>query len=556
MRACLVICVLGLSGVPTVWAEQLPSYLNSNETERNLPAPNLPTDAYRPATPKPQLPTPQAPEGLRLGTEVEVSHVQVQGGTVYSLDELAAVYKPLLGHKVRLDELINATRSITQRYRNDGYLLSYAYLPPQQFAQGQLQVVLVEGYVKDYQIVGDVGPVESQVRALLDKIQGERPLTRKTFERYTSLLNRIPGVTVRAEVPPPGTTDGATRLIADASRKPWTSSMNLSESSRDQMQTVLSLSSNSQTPLAEQISVSGLFPPGDDDEHYYRLDYSQFLGDEGTQFNGYYSSYESEPDDRLRLANGLELKRKRKNERLSLGFSHPWLLSRTELLSTTARLYGVDDETRYEVIDYPIKLTSQTDIRALALEADWRKATAEQLRIISGGIYQGMDTLGAETDSARFDLDFLRLRLSGVQSDQFSENWQGVFSTSLYWTDDYLADAEQVVFGGSNFGRGYPNDQASGDKGWGVAYEVNYSIRREGEWLRLLQPYIVVDAARTEFNDLDVADNKLSSTALGLRLGDAKYYNISVEAAKPMADKAIDTHNRRPRLTLSFSYQL
>jgi len=48
----------------------------------------------------------------------------------------------------------------------------------------------------------------------------------------------------------------------------------------------------------------------------------------------------------------------------------------------------------------------------------------------------------------------------------------------------------------------------------------------------------------------------LSSAALGLRFGDARYYNISLEAAKPMSDIALDSFNRRPRYTLSFSYQL
>jgi hypothetical protein len=43
---------------------------------------------------------------------------------------------------------------------------------------------------------------------------------------------------------------------------------------------------------------------------------------------------------------------------------------------------------------------------------------------------------------------------------------------------------------------------------------------------------------------------------VGLRFGDAKYYNIALEAAKPMSDEALDSLNRQPRYTLSFSYQL
>jgi hemolysin activation/secretion protein len=59
--------------------------------------------------------------------------VQIEGGTIYPLSELAAIYQPLIGHETRLADLIEATRNITRRYQEDGYLLSYAFLPQQQF---------------------------------------------------------------------------------------------------------------------------------------------------------------------------------------------------------------------------------------------------------------------------------------------------------------------------------------------------------------------------------------------------------------------------------------
>lgn len=556
MRAWVVLSLLGLTCFQFALAQQLPSYLNSNDTERNLPAPNLPADAYRPAESALQLPEPQQPQPLLMTTKVAVRNVRIEGGSVYPFEELAAVYQPMVGREASLAELIEATRSITQRYQADGYLLSYAFLPTQRFEQGVVRVVLVEGYVKDYELRGELGAVEGHVHQLLAKIQGERPLTRKTFERYTSLLSRIPGVTISAQVPPPGTTDGASHLLAEASRKPWTSSLNLSESSRDDLQALLTVGSNSHTTMAEQLSFSALFPPGEDEERYYRLDYSQYLGSEGTQLNLFGSTYRSEPSARLRLNNGIELQRKRDNDRLSIGLSHPWIAAPDRWLSAGARLYAVNDKTRFDVIGFPLSIDDETNIRVLGLESDWRQADSKRLRILSAGLYQGIDGLGAKSDGELFDLDFFRVRVSGVQSDKFAEHWQGVMSAALYWSEDNLPDAEQVVLGGQNFGRGYPSDQASGDKGWGAAYEVNYSIGRDSDWIRLIQPYIVLDAARSWFNEQPVRRAELSSAALGLRFGDARYYNVAVEVAKPMSDEALDSRSRSPRLTLSFSYQL
>ncbi|AMS14474.1 hypothetical protein A3218_09340 [Pseudomonas chlororaphis] len=556
MRALAPLLLVSLCSY--VHAENLPSFLNSNETIRNLPVPNLPADAYRPTTPAPKLAPPTEPQAqpLMMGTTVNVSTVQIEGGTLYPLSELAEIYKPLIGHESTLGQLIEATREITRRYQQDGYLLSYAFLPQQSFDQGTVRVVLVEGYIKDYQLQGDIGPVSAYLAKLVAKLKAERPLTRKTFEHYTTLMSRIPGVTLQAQVPPPGTTDGAAYLIAQASRKPFTSSLSTTDDNRNGLQALLAVSSNSQTSMGEQVTLSGLFPPGDDHERYYRLDYNQFLNDEGTQLSLYGTRYRADPGTNVRLDNGLELKPHRENDRYSIGLSHPVIAAPNELLILGSRLYAVNDKTRYQVVGYPQSVELKTDIRALAFEGDWRKANARQLRILSAGVYQGLDALGAKTNDNLYDLDFFRVRLSGVQSDKFFDNWQGVLSAALYWSRDNLPDSERAVFGGQNFGRGYPDDQASGDKGWGAAYEVNYSFNREDRWLRILQPYVVLDRSRTWFNELPVKGNDLSSAAVGLRFGDAKYYNISLEAAKPMSDEALDTHNRRPRYTLSFSYQL
>jgi hemolysin activation/secretion protein len=560
MRVLTPLLLLTLSAYTQ--AETLPSFLNSNDTVRTLPVPNLPADAYRPATPQTQVPEtpPTAGQPLLMDTKVTIGKLQIEGGTVYPLTETAQVYAPLIGHETNLAQLIEATRGITRRYQQDGYLLSYAFLPQQTFENGLVRVVLVEGYIKDYQQTGDIGSVSAYVDTLAQKLLAERPLTRKTFERYTTLMSRIPGLTVQAQVPPPGTTDGATHMQIQASRKPFTTSMNLVQKSRGGTQALLSATSNAQTSMGEQLSLSGLFPPGEDKEHYYRVDYNQFINAEGTQLALAAERYRADPSSSVQLDGGFELKPHQSIDRYSIGLSHPFIASPTESLTLGTRLYAVDQTTRYKLVGYPLRFDIESNLRALAFEGDWRKADARQLRILSGGLYQGIDGLGAKArsdlDVAKPDLDFFRLRLSGVQSDKFFDNWQGVLSSALYWSNNTLPDSERATFGGQNFGRGYPDDQGSGDKGWGVAYEVNYSFNRAGNWVKVLQPYVVLDRAKAWFNDLPVKASDMSSAAVGLRFGDNKYYNIALEAAKPMSDIALDSFNRRPRYTLSFSYQL
>lgn len=177
--------------------------------------------------------------------------------------------------------------------------------------------------------------------------------------------------------------------------------------------------------------------------------------------------------------------RERDSERYAVGLRQPVVVRPNEWMAVQGHLYAVSEHVEDQLDGGPSLRDYDTSVRALSFEGDWRKVESGRLRIVSAGVYQGLDYLGARSD-ADYDLDFLRLRLSGLQSDTLAGNWQGVASGALYWSDDRLPDSERAGFGGLHFGRGYPRDQADGDKGWGVAYELNYSLRGNG--LALVQP--------------------------------------------------------------------
>lgn len=556
----------GLACLP--WSSAMadsPQFLNSNDIENALPTPDLPPESYRPQAPATQLPQPRQQQ-LPIDSRLLLNNVLIEGGSVYPFEEVAALFSPMIGREVSLRELLAAVDSISQRYKADGYALSYAFLPAQDLTQGQVRVVLVEGYVQNHEMRGDIGNAKGYIDKLAAKLLQERPLTSRSFQRYTTLMAQIPGVSVRASVPPPTTTDGAVTLVTEATRKPFTASVAMDYDSKDELQAVVSVASNSQTSLGEQVIVSALVPPGEDRERYVRLDYSQFVSDEGTRLQAFVSRYQSDPKDLLEIG-GATTESQRENQRMSLGVSHPFIASPTQILTGAARLYSVDDERQFTRLSpLPVRkraLEIDSKVRALALEGEWKTADATRLRILSGGLYRGIDALGAKSEvrvlgqsgGSFHDLDFTRLRLSGVQSDTFAENWQGVISGAFFWSGDSLPESEQAIFGDRNFGRGYPSDQAYGDKGWGLAYELNRSFRRDGQWLRLIQPYAAVDAARAWFNR-GGSSSELSSVALGIRLGDRRFYSLSLEVARPLGERALDSDGRDSRFGMSFSYKL
>lgn len=566
--------ILVLSSVSmTAISASMPAYLNSNDVENSLPQPNVPTDSYRPVVPQVNIETPN-PQKLPLASLVYLSGVQIEGGSVYEFAEIAELFTGLVNRTVTLKDILVVTEQITQRYRDDGYALSYAYLPQQNILSGEITVVLVEGYISQHDMQGDIGPVADRIKAMAQPMLRERPLTKATFDRYTSLMSQIPGVSLVANVAPPKTTDGAVILVTEARRRAFDATASIQKDKGDDLQVVASAISNSQTAVGEQVAVTTLLPPGKDHERYLRLDYSQYLSNNGTRLQTYVSGYKSEPNNSLiRIQSNAAFDySSRKNNRASVGVSHPFQISNQQIVTGVARVYGVDDERKYDllattpqprVIKNALKQSSR--VRALALEGDLRQAEHKQMRVLSVGVYQGMNTLGAKSElelvgtkiKDRTDLDFTRVRISGLQSNNYADALQGVASGAVYWSRDTLPESEQVIFGDRNFARGYPSDQAYGDKGWGAGYELGYSIKLDEKWLRLVQPYAALDAARSWYNLSESGSTSdLASAALGVRLADKKFYNLGLEVARPMGDKAIDSRDRSVRYGVTLSYSL
>jgi len=549
----LVVPLLLLTWASLARAEPLPGFLDSHEYERRLPTANLPVEHYLPGATQLRLAVPgTGAAALPADTRLRLHKVRFEGGTVYPLSELREHYQPLIGHMISVGELQQFTERLTQRYRHDGYPLSYAYLPPQDLAEGRVQVVLVEGYIHDYELLGDIGPAAAYLKQMIARLQAERPLTQEAFERFIGLTQRLPGVSVEAHAAAAPGPDGHTRLTLRVQRRPFDADVTLSDGNRNDLQALFKVSSNAQTRFAEQLTARFLLPPGDDSMHYQSLDYSQYLDAQGSQLLVSAARYRAEPGTRVRLKDGSDVTQRRESERYSIGLGQSLMIAPDEWVNVSGRLYSVSDhidDQRAGQLEY------DTYVRALSFEGDWRKADSRRLRIVSAGVYQGLDYLGARSD-ADYDMDFLRFRVSALQSDQLFDSGQGVASAAFYWSDDRVPDTERAVFGGQHFGRGYPRDQAAGDKGWGVAYELNYSIRPGDGWVKLLQPYAVLDAAQAWYNGGPFEDAHMSSVALGLRLGDGRFGSVAVEVAKPLADVAMDSLNRGPRLMLTISYQL
>lgn len=488
---------------------------------------------------------------------------EIAGAHSVPFGQVRRIFEPLNGKTVRVADLIAAADRVTALYRARGYALSFAYVPAQTFAGGVVRVVVVEGYVARLDVQGDVGTLERKIRAIAAHIVHERPLRRATFERYVQLLGRLPGAHIDVNVPAPTTTDGATTLQLSVRRTRF----NLTDSldfNHPGVQGLLTATIDGLTPLGEKLSLSLLYPTGRGAQRYDAGALTLPLGSDGLQATLGGSHYDGRPnEDFLGVPN---LRRDLKQDRLDAGLNYPLQLDNEHNLSLAGGMYGSDNTDRYRNTLNNAELALETRLRVMHLELDDQRSHGKRVRKFSLGVARGLNLWGAGT-AVRTNVDgaslaaagsvgFTRYNASFVQVDEWSSHVGTSLSVAGQYSPNALPATEQITFGGPRYALAYDPGDASGDSGWGVSLELNRRYDAGMAYLKSLTPYVVAQMARVYLRHGAPVTDRLGSAGLGLRLSDNKHYAVDLTVAQPFGDKPPEANRRRPRVNLTFSYQL
>lgn len=495
-----------------------------------------------------------------LATTLTPTRFDVLGVKAVAFDEIAAFFAPLAGKQITVADLLVAADACTGAYKRHGYALSFCYVPTQDFADGVVKVIAVEGYVAEVVIDGDAGKLEKRIRAIAERISQDRPLRQATFERYAQILGLLPGARIAINVPVPTTTDGATRLELQVSRKRFDGGFAL-DFNHPGIQGLLTGEANALTSLAEQVTVAALYPPGRGSQRFYSGAYSQMLGSDGLTGRVEASRYRGEPDDRQLPA---FLRHNVSQDKQSLQLRYPLYLRNTRVLFVAGGAYAADQSDRYLNTNDGASLALETQARVLHAQLDYAASSANASQRAGFGVARGIDAWGASSRAisnipgvvlaAPSDVSFTRYNLSFAQGRTWSNRYGAVLSVAGQYSGNRLPTSEQISFGGPRFALAYDPGNASGDSGWGAALEFNRTYSRGARWLKSLVPYLVVQHARVYLKDGRPPIDRLGTVALGLRLSDSKHYNVDFSVAQPTADIPLESTRRDPRLNLTFAY--
>lgn len=136
----------------------------------------------------PQTPGDSAPE---LPTAIVVKSFRITGSTVFRTTDFDAITAPFLNRPLTFSDLFQVRDAIGKLYTDRGYITSGAWIPPQKFQAGNLEIRVIEGQVEDIRVMGLRRLRPSYVRRRLE-LATTSPLNRDQLLESLQLLQLDP----------------------------------------------------------------------------------------------------------------------------------------------------------------------------------------------------------------------------------------------------------------------------------------------------------------------------------------------------------------------------
>lgn len=469
----------------------------------------------------PPLPTPQQPE-LR----VQVRGYRVRGVTVFSREEISAVLQPWLGREIGSEDLVAMRNAITELYVKHGYLNSGAVIPDQDMADGNVEIVVLEGGLTRIDVSGTE---HYRPGVLRDRIAAEvpRPLKVQDIERALQLLQQDPRIErVHARLSPGERVGEAVLSLRVEEASPYR----------------ISLQGSNYAPVAfgsyqgqAIFADDNLLGFGDTVESRLRVsgglvnirgDYSLPVGPYGTELllRGEYSSstvLENEfnaldidtdyYDARIGIEHPLY---RSERSTLKAGLMAEWRRASTSLAGTSYSFAGSGG------------VDGKTTVAPLRLLADFLLRERNQVVAARSLLSVGLPVLGARSSMpASYALNPVLnpdgqfvVWLGQLQwARRFSFlDLQTIFRTDVQLASDALPTLEQLTVGGHLTVRGYRENQQIRDQGVISSLELRVPLWQQERPILEIAPF--ADFGWSDnVNRPTVGERILASVGLGLR---------------------------------------
>ena len=480
-------------------------------------------------------PVPRAVDEIKF----KLADVRIEGAVTIPASHFRHLYQGLIGKQISLADIFDVADAIEKEYRDKGLLLVRAYVPPQHVKDGIFTIHVVEGFVESVSVEGADRATSRRVRSYLMPVLHDHPLRLSTIERALLLSNDLPGIAATGVLRPSPSVPGASDLVVTVTQPPVNGSLSASNrgSHFSGIWTVTGTAQYNGIFGGDELDATVTVAPHSlHQQASAQLRYRTAIGSDGLIGSIIGVISHGAPGGSLGPA---EIR----TDSWAAGPRLTWPLMRTR-----ANTLSLDGGITFQ--------EAKVDILGVGINHDvWRVAdlglTYSSDDFLGGNISstidiaQGLPFLGATRNSSpNLSLagrtDFTKLTglaryivaLGSPVSIAITGNGQYSFSR--------LITGEQILFGGTQIGRGYDPGAITGDSGLGGAFELRYDTRITDWGIRGLQPYAFFDAAqvwnrsRPPAAGIPLKDYSIDSTGIGIRFWLPYNVYLDLEGARTL----------------------
>ena len=499
-----------------------------------LPQPEIPSPA--PTSPL-QTPSNQQPPQQQPSPTTRkfcVHQIDVLGDTVLK-EKIAEIKSEYIRCEVTFEDLIELRTRITQRYFDNGYVTSGAFISPDNdsnLANGIVTIQVVEGRLEGIEIKGLTRLNEGYVRSRL-QIATKPPLNKKRLEEALQLLQIDPLLEqVNAELTA-GRTPGLNILQVRLKEAPAFNAGIII--ANNQSPSVGSIQSSVYTSYNNPLGVGDKFTAEyglTDGLNLYGLGYSVPVNAR----NGSLSLRYSNNNSKIIESDFEELGIRSDSESFSIAFRQPFM-------QTVEKEFGlgigfdVRRSQSYILDDIPFSFSQgpedgQSRVAVIRFSQDWVQRDAKKVLAARSQISLGIDAFDATVNDSGIDGRFFSWLGQFQWVQQLSPKTLMLARLNTQLTPDSLLSLEKLSLGGVDTVRGYRQNQLVSDNGVLASVEFRLPLSSKLQTVQLT-PFFEIGGGwnnRAENPDPGI----IASLGTGLRWQVTPDLNLSLDYGIPL----------------------
>ncbi len=551
MRGLLVFLVsTAVMFAPVTYAADAANLQNTVErydpgkTASDLSEPTLETDPI-PKTEvidvKGKTPAPPS-DSATANIKFLVKKIILIGNTVISTVELEKLYVDKLNTEVSLVDLQAIAQAITTYYRNRGYILSQAIIPPQAIdSEGMVKIKIIEGYINKVSVIGcRNNNVYAAVKDYGEHIARHSPLRLADLERFSFLANDIPGAKVRAVLTRSTEHTGAadlTFVVQEQAFGGYAAYNNYNTDVLGNQQLIGNIKANNLL-YASETAINGIMSRNSNRMRYVSFSHKQQLNSDGLGGSFSISNTHTTPDMGTIGLGGLDIPGKAFIATLNLNYS--WIRSYKQNLFVGGGFKLLNSTT-----EFGEQTLFKDNVRSINayLTYDYMQSLYTN-NSITATVVQGLkifDAQGNPPSRIGEDLTFTKLELFGTSTHRFANRFSSLLAVKAQYAFDTLPSSETFSYGGIPFGYGYAPAEFTGDRGIAGLAELRYQAWSIARVKLLSQIFAFIDAGCVwNLNDIQPTTEAGASTGLGTRMNMMQHVNVDFIVGVPLNQASIE----------------